>query len=102
MIKLTCSVTDSGNPQANFKWSKDGMDKGHTNQGYYTISAGQLSVSGHDGLWKCTPSNVIGDGEPDTINITVYGKFYNNLLYHIITNLLYCGFIIYYIYCYII
>jgi putative heme iron utilization protein len=58
-----------------FKWSKDGIDKGHTNQGYYNISSGQLSVSGHDGLWQCTPYNMIGNGASDTINVTVYGEY---------------------------
>ena len=85
VIKLTCSVADPGNPEAMFKWSKDGINKGQTNQSYYTISSGQLSVS-DDGLWQCTPYNVIGEGQPDSINVTVYGKLvsiacllYNNM-----------------------
>ena len=85
VIKLTCSVADPGNPEAMFMWSKGGINKGQTSQGYYTISSGQLSVS-DDGLWQCTPYNVIGEGQPDSINVTVYGNLVSTvcLLYNVI------------------
>ena len=53
------------------------MVKDRNNQGHYSISGGQLSVSGHDGLWQCTPYNDIGNGQSANINITVYGMFFH-------------------------
>ena len=90
-IRLSCSTSDPGNPVAMFKWSKDKISEGETNQNYYIISSGQLSVSGHDGVWQCMPYNRIGEGQPDTINITVYGKLFSKkfTLWHILC-ILYC------------
>ncbi|KAK2139262.1 hypothetical protein LSH36_1910g00003, partial [Paralvinella palmiformis] len=73
-VILRCSVSDPGNPKAKFSWSKDGMVKDRNNQGHYSISGGQLSVSGHGGLWQCTPYNDIGNGQSANINITVYAN----------------------------
>jgi len=80
-VELRCTVADPGNPKAAFKWFKDGRYKTFTSTGYYTISSGQLSVSAHDGIWQCTPYNEIGNGQPDTINITVYGKCYKVFIF---------------------
>ncbi|KAK2139077.1 hypothetical protein LSH36_2049g00034 [Paralvinella palmiformis] len=71
-INLSCSISDPGNPKVKFEWLKDGKHKDYTDTNYYTISSGQLTVSGHDGLWQCLPYNNIGNGEPDTIKVTVY------------------------------
>ena len=59
------------------------MVKDRNNQGHYSISGGQLSVSGHDGLWQCTPYNDIGNGQSANINITVYGMFFPCIFYFI-------------------
>ena len=73
-IKMTCTLSDPGNPVAKFEWTKDGIVKGLNNSGSYIISAGHLSITEHDGLWQCTPANLAGRGPPDNINVTVYGK----------------------------
>ena len=73
-IGITCSVSDPGYPQAIFKWSKDNQDQSGGEHGTISIRQRSATVRKHDGTWKCTPSNIIGDGPSGVISVIVNGK----------------------------
>ncbi|KAK2139286.1 hypothetical protein LSH36_1886g00013 [Paralvinella palmiformis] len=73
-IDITCSVSDPGYPQATFKWSKDNQDQSGGEDGTITIRQRSATVSKHDGIWTCIPSNSEGKGLRADIYVVVNAK----------------------------